>query len=74
MIGNIAEYCADWWSDTYYTAQPATNPTGPATGQYRTVRGCSWYSGSMWCQTYSRIWVSDWEEGESDGIRPVMTP
>lgn len=41
MGGNAAEWCADWYEKAYYTGSPATNPTGPAQGSRRVVRGRS---------------------------------
>lgn len=39
MVGNVQEYCQDWWSLTYYSVSPAVDPTGPATGVTRVQRG-----------------------------------
>jgi formylglycine-generating enzyme required for sulfatase activity len=46
MSGNVCECCGDWYSETYYSSSPATNPTGPATGTLRIIRGGSWNSNS----------------------------
>ena len=38
--GNAAEWCWDWFGS--YSNRAAANPTGPATGTARVVRGGSW--------------------------------
>lgn len=42
MAGNIREWTADWYDETYYRTSPKENPTGPSTGYKRSVRGGSW--------------------------------
>lgn len=42
MAGNVWEWVADWYSDTYYQNSPSANPLGPDSGQYRVLRGGSW--------------------------------
>ncbi len=39
MIGNVLEWCNDWYDSTYYTGSPTINPTGPSSGSSRVLRG-----------------------------------
>jgi formylglycine-generating enzyme required for sulfatase activity len=40
MLGNVKEWCHDWYSDTQPTP-PATNPIGPTAGRFKVFRGAS---------------------------------
>jgi formylglycine-generating enzyme required for sulfatase activity len=42
MAGNAAEWVADWYDREYYQQSPENNPTGPANGEKRAIRGGSW--------------------------------
>jgi iron(II)-dependent oxidoreductase len=44
MAGNAAEWVEDWFGIDYYATMPDRNPSGPATGRYKVVRGGSWKS------------------------------
>jgi iron(II)-dependent oxidoreductase len=45
MIGNVYEWCSDYYEYGYYANSPVNNPMGPATGTTRVLRGGSCYDG-----------------------------
>ncbi len=43
MAGNVWEWVSDWYSSSAYQLGVYENPTGPADGTRRVLRGGSWY-------------------------------
>jgi formylglycine-generating enzyme required for sulfatase activity len=55
MIGNVWEWCADWYDEKYFLSSPASNPQGPATGSCRVLRGGSWYGSDVIMRSANRL-------------------
>jgi formylglycine-generating enzyme required for sulfatase activity len=67
MLGNAWQWVADWFGP--YSAEPQTDPTGPATGQLREPRGGSWGTSSRLVRASYRGYVEQEHRGNKLGIR-----
>lgn len=41
ILGNVWEWVHDWYNQNYYQHSPSQDPTGPASGRFRVLRGGS---------------------------------
>jgi formylglycine-generating enzyme len=53
MHGNVWEWCSDWAAE--YSSASQTNPTGPASGGDKVLRGGGWFNSGRYCRSAYRF-------------------
>jgi Sulfatase-modifying factor enzyme 1 len=71
--GNVREWVQDWYQDDYYSTSPASNPTGPASGTERVIRGSSYETELADLGIYLRDSGQPSEHMADVGFRCVLT-
>ena len=64
MAGNCWQWVADWYEHEYYRTAPGRNPTGPAAGTHKVLRGGDSLFDERFCRSAARMvmppHVRDW--------------
>ena len=82
MHGNIFDWCLDWYDSKYYSNSPKEDPAGPPKGEMikatnsvdRVLRGGSWGSPVLECQSSYRGYISPEDRSPGGGIRVMVVP
>ena len=52
MVGNVWEWCEDWFDPTWHVAGPRHAPAGPPSGTHRVMRGGSYLCHPSYCYRF----------------------
>ena len=61
MQGNACEWCSDWLLWPAMTLTGGEDPTGPAAGTFRSLRGGSWWFSAELCQSDARTMLPSYD-------------
>jgi len=69
LAGNVSEWVQDWYGSNYYASSPYQSPLGPEAGEYRILRGGSWFNSAHSLRTTFRLWNYPNLHSETVGFR-----
>jgi len=72
MLGNVQEWCRDWFGP--YPADEVVDPNGPQKGTYRVMRGGAWFSPARDVRCASRFGSPPPYRFRHIGFRLAVTP
>lgn len=71
MLGNVAEWCSDYYQADYPEG-PVIDPQGPEQGTYRVMRGGSWASSAPACRAAGRSDAPPGYQLKQTGFRVLL--
>ncbi len=70
--GNVWEWCQSWGGP--YPSGPVTNPLGPSNGNFKVVRGGSWFYSMLHARSANRFYLYPNDRNYTVGFRLIQNP
>lgn len=74
MLGNVFEWCEDWYNEDYYSDSELNDPKGPEEGEDRSLRGGSWNHFARYCRLSIRNYFNPDDRYSYFGFRLLLLP
>ena len=68
-MGNVFEWCSDWYDPNYYSHSPKDSPAGPSTGKQKVIRGGSWTTDNQYLSIWYRAGIPPQMKTNNCGFR-----
>jgi formylglycine-generating enzyme len=72
MIGNVWQWCEDWYDFDYYAVSPLENPTGPQRGEQKIIRGGAYDNSVMQVRVTERGHILPHSQVSNVGVRCLL--
>ena len=73
-IGNVREWCQDWYGSTYYATSPSVDPIGPSGSTFHVIRNASYLRAGGEARSSSRSYNYPSVGVKDDGFRVARNP